>query len=336
MAIQIDIMSVDEGYPDPPRSEVYAKDVVRIGRNATNDLVLDHPGISSSHVQLRVEKNGGGPSFYLTDLESTNGTFVGNKMAPPQVEVLLSERDRVMIAGYVLRMQYVPDFFAQSVATPAPESSEFVATEVIKETPAMLKDTSVFERPVSEPEPYESEVTLEEGAVPSFSPTAQVAFEGTDVEIDFVATQLFRIEGKILHNSTPLAGVTISDEKLGSRTTDENGSFRFENILDGTSYSLHIVKNGFTFSTLVFEGLVDGADISVSATARRYATIRGRVLHRGEPLLGVLVDGGPLGKVTTDSSGGYEFTEALEGETYTLTASKDGFVFGTIRKTSGR
>lgn len=46
-----------------------------IGRHQENDIVIDHMGVSGRHAQVTLE----GPSVILTDLQSTNGTFVNGR-----------------------------------------------------------------------------------------------------------------------------------------------------------------------------------------------------------------------------------------------------------------
>ena len=46
--------------------------VTRIGQGAQNDIVLDDDTVSTSHARLEFVSGG----WKLTDLESTNGTFV--------------------------------------------------------------------------------------------------------------------------------------------------------------------------------------------------------------------------------------------------------------------
>jgi pSer/pThr/pTyr-binding forkhead associated (FHA) protein len=45
---------------------------VRIGRAPDNDIVIDDPTVSSAHAELRDE----GGRWVVTDLDSTNGTYV--------------------------------------------------------------------------------------------------------------------------------------------------------------------------------------------------------------------------------------------------------------------
>mgnify|MGYP001592733680 CR=1 FL=1 len=52
-----------------------SKGSVTVGRKAGNDIVIDNPAISGSHCKIVLE----GGTYYVEDLESTNGTFVNQK-----------------------------------------------------------------------------------------------------------------------------------------------------------------------------------------------------------------------------------------------------------------
>ena len=60
--------------PDRGRSVTTSKETVTVGSASQNDLVLSDPAVSRHH--LRVEATPGG--FQLTDLDSSNGTTVGD------------------------------------------------------------------------------------------------------------------------------------------------------------------------------------------------------------------------------------------------------------------
>jgi ABC-type multidrug transport system ATPase subunit/pSer/pThr/pTyr-binding forkhead associated (FHA) protein len=66
------------------------KDRITIGRDPTNDVVIDHPVVSKKHAEL-IKQDG---KFFINDLGSTNGTFVnGIKVKRHQ----LQELDRIVI-----------------------------------------------------------------------------------------------------------------------------------------------------------------------------------------------------------------------------------------------
>ncbi|MDD2943852.1 MAG: hypothetical protein PHC51_12910, partial [bacterium] len=54
-----------------------------------------------------------------------------------------------------------------------------------------------------------------------------------------VSTSKFSLSGHVYDGETPLAGVTIDGGALGSKITDNNGSYSFNNITIGTPWTLH-------------------------------------------------------------------------------------------------
>ena len=61
--------------PHPNQTYDLNKDVVTLGRDITNDIVINDPEVSRHHMRLTLE--GGG--YALQDLGSTNGTFVNGE-----------------------------------------------------------------------------------------------------------------------------------------------------------------------------------------------------------------------------------------------------------------
>ena len=53
----------------------FDKDSLAVGRKPDNDIVVDNPAVSGHH--CRLSKQGG--TYFVEDLESTNGTFVNEK-----------------------------------------------------------------------------------------------------------------------------------------------------------------------------------------------------------------------------------------------------------------
>ncbi|HXG94237.1 MAG TPA: FHA domain-containing protein [Blastocatellia bacterium] len=75
------------------------KPVIRIGRAHDNDVVLDAPGVSRYHAMLTYT----GPQPVITDLGSTNGTFVnGEPLTGPR---LLGPGDMISLGGFLLRVE---------------------------------------------------------------------------------------------------------------------------------------------------------------------------------------------------------------------------------------
>lgn len=74
--------------------------VLRIGRWMDNEIVLDAPGVSRYHATLAYD---GGSQPVLTDIGSTNGTFVNGELLDEPRPI--SSGDLVSLGGFVLRVQ---------------------------------------------------------------------------------------------------------------------------------------------------------------------------------------------------------------------------------------
>lgn len=71
-----------------------ATDTINIGRDPSNDLVLDHPMVSRFHVRIVAERG----QHILYDLNSVNGTYInGNRV---EKSARLEVNSRVQICGY--------------------------------------------------------------------------------------------------------------------------------------------------------------------------------------------------------------------------------------------
>lgn len=68
---------------------------ITIGRHKDNTIVLDNPEVSGYHA--RIDKKGS--AFILTDLQSTNGTFVNNKHV---ISKRLAHGDKITIGDHTL------------------------------------------------------------------------------------------------------------------------------------------------------------------------------------------------------------------------------------------
>jgi len=73
----------------------FAKDGMTIGRKPENDIQIDNLAVSSFHA--RIDKTGS--DFILTDLQSTNGTFIKDKKI---VTHKLKHGDNIVIGKHVL------------------------------------------------------------------------------------------------------------------------------------------------------------------------------------------------------------------------------------------
>ncbi|MBI4536922.1 MAG: FHA domain-containing protein [candidate division NC10 bacterium] len=69
-----------------------------IGRHAENDIVIDHMGVSGKHASVALEDQ----AVVLTDLKSTNGTFVNGKRVE---RAELRPNDWITIGKHILTLK---------------------------------------------------------------------------------------------------------------------------------------------------------------------------------------------------------------------------------------
>ena len=78
------------------------KNIITIGRNTDNDLVIMDPLVSKYHVQIQSIDG----LILISDLKSSNSTFVNNMKI---TEAYLNIGDEVIIGKHVIRLQYGKD-----------------------------------------------------------------------------------------------------------------------------------------------------------------------------------------------------------------------------------
>jgi phage tail-like protein len=79
-------------------------DVLRIGRAPDNDLALQHPAVSRSHVELTLTPSG----LVATDLESANGTFVDGVQLLPHQPTLVEAGQTLQIGPFMFAIRRSP------------------------------------------------------------------------------------------------------------------------------------------------------------------------------------------------------------------------------------
>ena len=83
----------------PERREAYDKSEINVGRVQGNDLMLPKGNVSKHHARLLFRDG----RFIVTDLKSTNGTYVnGKKIAQATV---VREGDKIFIGDFVIRLE---------------------------------------------------------------------------------------------------------------------------------------------------------------------------------------------------------------------------------------
>ena len=138
---------------------------------------------------------------------------------------------------------------------------------------------------------------------------------------------MYSVSGQIVFGSVPVSGVLISTSSGFTTTTGAYGNFTlpvFENTITFTPSKL-----GYVFTpasrTLTVNGVI--ANVNFAAMTLGYS-ISGRVLEATNPISSVTIFAGTSYSATTGTDGNYALTGLVTG-TYTLTATKPGFVFAT-------
>lgn len=110
---------------------VLVKDFTSIGRDATNDIVLDNENVSSRHCKIKRLEN----RWVLADLGSTNGTFVKEKRIKEETVIASGEELRVGDVKFTLEVEVEPKktkvmTAGTKVMEAAPEEKKWFATPV--------------------------------------------------------------------------------------------------------------------------------------------------------------------------------------------------------------
>lgn len=146
-------LTIKQG-PMPGKVFELAKDVVTLGRDVNNDLVINDAEVSRNHGRLTSQSGG----YLIEDLASTNGTFVnGQRLIGPK---LLNPGDVVGLGEtIVLEFSYIADAGATVVASgPAQRMMEEPPTAPPQmpqpePTPMMAPEPAYNPPPMMAPEP---------------------------------------------------------------------------------------------------------------------------------------------------------------------------------------
>src|SRR5262249_19416889 len=102
------------------RKETFDKNEINVGRVQGNDLMLPKGNVSKHHARLLFRDG----RFIVTDLKSTNGTYVnGRKIAQATI---VREGDKIYIGDFVLRLE------TNGAATAEPQEPTAAGEESIR------------------------------------------------------------------------------------------------------------------------------------------------------------------------------------------------------------
>ncbi len=178
-------LTVRQG-PVPGKVFDLAKDVVTIGRDVNNDVVINDAEVSRNHGRLTSQSGG----YLIEDLASTNGTFVnGQRLIGPKLlnpgdvlglgETIVMEYSYVADAGATVvasapqRMAAEPPTAPPPAPEPAPEPAPMMAAA--PEPPPMMAPEPppapmMAPEPVMAPPPPVMAADQGYAAGPSYSP----------------------------------------------------------------------------------------------------------------------------------------------------------------------
>lgn len=88
----------------------FEKEHITFGRAKTNDLVLNSPDISSKHGLISLLTNPSGSTISITDLGSSNGTFINGKKIQSHAPMSVASSSLVLIGtSYILKISLLEE-----------------------------------------------------------------------------------------------------------------------------------------------------------------------------------------------------------------------------------
>ena len=81
------------------RRDVFSQDEITIGRVKGNDVLLAKGNVSKQHARVIVRDG----RYIVTDLKSTNGTYVNHRRITHAT--LVREGDRIYVGDFILRIE---------------------------------------------------------------------------------------------------------------------------------------------------------------------------------------------------------------------------------------
>lgn len=310
MPITLMLMSLDFESACPPSTKDFGKDEVTLGRAAQNDVVLDLPEISDRHAKLclRPDSITGEPLLYVTDLGSLNGTFIENRPIQALREVPLARNQRIQIGRYLIK----PLLSNKSLAA----NHNGVSSE---EKPTYQEAhgddlPGEYTNGIGKHE-HESEESAQ-------APSSDTLSTGTD------------LAGMALHSVDSERLQVVEETRAVQHEPEEEiakGMKECEPVTKQARMPEKEVLKSSRGDDLMYSNItgtvIDSALTDLDFVARQLFPIRGMVTHRGRPLADVTIDGGILGKTTTDANGSFLFTDIPEDTSYSFTATKKDFRF---------
>ena len=348
MAIKITVMPLDIDPEAKPVVQVMDKEEITIGRLPSNDIVLNRPEVSGIHARVRIEGNtfSENSKLYITDLGSSNGTMVEKNPLRPRVEVAMMPNERIFIGNYVLK----PSIVVEENTLEEPKVNEGT-TEIRRNyLSEALKEYEAGKIKADNNKEIEARIDrfAEERAVAnsSFSPNKgylnSIITEDSSESRDISYSNNNQMGGyfkNVVEDVEPAPQENVYKTMIDKKDFSDEPLEELKNPIaqafnKKSQPQLNVEDLTDKLSIKVKVGSGETTTFNFNATA--YTAVRGKILHKGKPLIGVKVDAGELGEIVSDAEGCFEFLKILEGTAYNLNLSKDKFKFdpSTLRGTT--
>src|ERR1700734_2883258 len=135
------------------RREAFGKNEINVGRVQGNDLMLPKGNVSKHHARLLFRDG----RFIVTDLKSTNGTYVnGRKIAQATI---VREGDKIYIGDFVIRLESAGAGAVVEPEAPSEDASRTLDRGAMRGAPPALPIAAgpVTPPPPPMPQPMRSE-----------------------------------------------------------------------------------------------------------------------------------------------------------------------------------
>jgi predicted component of type VI protein secretion system len=105
------------------RSRPLSSRGLTVGRGADNNVALAYDSISRNHLQITFESG----QYYVADLNSANGTFLGTKRLPPNQPVAWDPRQELRVGDVVISLEYA---YTRAISSASDEGGETIVGNV--------------------------------------------------------------------------------------------------------------------------------------------------------------------------------------------------------------
>ncbi|NLD35514.1 MAG: FHA domain-containing protein [Desulfatiglans sp.] len=201
------------------------KESITIGRNEDNVITVDNLAVSGYHARIDVA----GKEYILTDLQSTNGTFVNDKKI---VSHKLAHGDNIIIGKH--RILFVGDGQAVKIATPE--------TKIDMDKTMMLDTAKQKELLAKQPGVQVAAATAQKTGMISFIGHAEMG----EIELSKKLTKIGKAETSEIQLTgffMPATAATISKRPTGYVITSMEGKLKVNGKIIKESLQLNEFDN---------------------------------------------------------------------------------------------